>query len=98
VQRDHIDNNLALQHLENEANVLNWIVTKPPVFVDQPNTGGKFIALEKLPWPPVSSFRDQAIDSLAALADDDLIKTSKYCGYPLPSKKTSTQCCKLCGF
>jgi putative NADH-flavin reductase len=82
----HIDNNLALKYLENEADDVDWIVTRPPVLVDQPNTGKEVIALEKLPWPPVSSFRDQAIYSLAALSNNELIKTSKYCGYPLASK------------
>jgi hypothetical protein len=33
VQSNHIDNNLALKYLENEAKKLNWIVTRPPAFV-----------------------------------------------------------------
>ena len=86
MQSVHIDNNEALKYLENKAEDLHWIVTGSPVLVNQPNTGKKVIALEKLPWPPVSSFRDQAIYSLATLTNDDLIKTPKYCGYPLQSK------------
>ena len=43
----HIDNNLALKYLENEAGDVDWIVTRPPLLVNQPNTGEKVIALDK---------------------------------------------------
>jgi hypothetical protein len=36
-----------LKYLENEADNVYWIVTRPPLLVNQPNTGENVIALDK---------------------------------------------------
>jgi hypothetical protein len=54
VQSDHIDNNLALKYLENEAKNLNWIVTRPPAFVTR-------LSIEWQCWPMMISSKHPSI-------------------------------------
>jgi uncharacterized protein YbjT (DUF2867 family) len=77
----HIDNDAAINYLESNANDIDWIITRPPLLVDESSTG-KVIGLDKLPWPPKITFKDMAAYNVHLLGDEKAIKTAKYVGYP----------------
>jgi uncharacterized protein YbjT (DUF2867 family) len=77
----HIDNDAAINYLESNANDIDWIITRPPLLVDE-SSMGKVIGLDKLPWPPKITFKDMAAYNVHLLDDKKAIKTAKYMGYP----------------
>jgi uncharacterized protein YbjT (DUF2867 family) len=77
----HIDNDAAINYLESNANDIDWIITRPPLLVDEFSMG-KVIGLDKLPWPPKITFKDMAAYNVHLLGDKKAIKTAKYAGYP----------------
>ncbi|MFT6802762.1 MAG: hypothetical protein ACJA2N_001953 [Salibacteraceae bacterium] len=77
----HIDNDAAINYLESNANDIDWIITRPPLLVDEFSMG-KVIGLDKLPWPPKITFIDMAAYNVHLLGDEKAIKTAKYVGYP----------------
>lgn len=81
----HVDNDEAIRYLENSADDIEWIVTRPPLIVAQRSEGKQVVALDMLPWPPVVTFKDLAAYTVTTVRDDNAVKTSKHCGYPLNS-------------
>jgi uncharacterized protein YbjT (DUF2867 family) len=77
----HIDNDAAINYLESNANDIDWIITRPPLLVDEFSMG-KVIGLDELPWPPKITFIDMAAYNVHLLGDEKAIKTAKYVGYP----------------
>ena len=77
----HIDNDAAISYLESNANDIDWIITRPPLLVDEFSMG-KVIGLDELPWPPKITFIDMAAYNVHLLGDEKAIKTAKYVGYP----------------
>jgi uncharacterized protein YbjT (DUF2867 family) len=77
----HIDNDAAINYLESNANDIDWIITRPPLLVDEFSTG-KVIGLDKIPWPPKITFKDMAAYNVHLLGDEKAVKTAKYVGYP----------------
>jgi uncharacterized protein YbjT (DUF2867 family) len=76
----HLDNDAAINYLAHHAQDINWVITRPPLLLDEPSMG-QVVGLDQLPWPPKATFKDLAVYNVGLLSDHKEIKTAKYVGY-----------------